>query len=161
MDDGSGGRPGPDQVAGPERRKGADVVDQPREAPGQPVGAVLLPQLAVHTRHQMQRLGRIELVGGHDPWPDAAGAVKILALGDVERTVPQPVAHAALVAAGHAAPLCRSPGSLLLRSRTSRRPSGAQWAARFRQWTWQTGRTGWGISGPRGYPCTPHCGRDN
>src|ERR1700730_5154510 len=103
MDAGSGGRPGPDQVAGPERRKGADVVDQPREAPGQPVGAVLLPRVPVHTRNHMQRLGRIELVGGHDPWPDAAGAVKILALGDVERTVPQPVAHAALVAQGQPA----------------------------------------------------------
>src|SRR5262245_46430502 len=40
---GAGRGSGPDQVAGLERREGADVVDQPGKAPGQTVGAVVLP----------------------------------------------------------------------------------------------------------------------
>ena len=46
----------------------------------------------------MQRLVGVEVGGGHDPGAEAAGAVEILALGDVERAMAQPIAHAALVA---------------------------------------------------------------
>src|SRR5215467_9041681 len=93
---GAGRGSGPDQIARLERRKSADVVDQPSEAPSQAVGAVVLPQFPVHARRQMQRLCRVELVGRHDPRTNAAGLVEILSLRDVQRAVAQPVAHAAL-----------------------------------------------------------------
>jgi hypothetical protein len=44
----------------------------------------------------MQRLIRVEF--GLDPRPDAAGGIEILALGDVELAVAQPIADRALVA---------------------------------------------------------------
>src|SRR5712691_8012443 len=97
MHAGAGRRPGPDQVARLERRERADVVDQPGEAPGQALGRVLLAQLAVDAGRDAQRLAGIELVGGHDPGAEAARLVEILALGDVQRAVAEPVAHAALV----------------------------------------------------------------
>src|SRR4051812_35993271 len=45
---------------------------------------------------------RIAFVRGDDPRPDAAGAVEVLALGDVELAVVQPVANTAFVAQRHA-----------------------------------------------------------
>src|SRR6516164_7136732 len=106
VDAGTGRRSGPYQVARLECCKRADVVDQPGKAPGETVGAVVLAQVAVDARRQMQRLYRVELVCGHDPGADAARAVEILALRHVERTVAQPVAHAAFVAERDAADPC-------------------------------------------------------
>ena len=86
-------------------------------------------------RRDMQRLRKIDLVGGHQPGPDAAAGVPILALRHVEFAVPHPVADGALVAQRRARHIVeraararcggrrgRSPARSRLRNRAARDP---------------------------------------
>ena len=99
---GAGRRSGRDHVARPERGESREISDQKIEREHQPLGGVLLPHLAIDAGDDVVRAARIQLVRSDDPRPDAAGSVEVLALGDVELAMVQPVAHAALVAQGHA-----------------------------------------------------------
>src|SRR5882757_4654982 len=95
---GAGRRAGDDDIAWHQRREGRDVVDEVAEAEDQPRGAVVLPDFAADARGQAD-IGDLRLTGvGHDPGPEAAGGIEILALGDVEFGVADPVADGALVA---------------------------------------------------------------
>src|SRR6516164_6123486 len=87
-----------DDVAGYERGEGRDVVDEVAEQEDQPRGVVVLPRLAIDARGQPD-IGNLGLARiGHDPWPEAAGRIEVLALRDVEFRVAHPVANGALVA---------------------------------------------------------------
>src|SRR4051794_38421532 len=99
---GAGRRAGGYHVAGLQRREGRQVGDQSVERKHQALGGILLAHLAVDACDDIVGPARIGFIRGDDPRPDAAGAVEILALGDVEFAVVQPVARAALVAQGHA-----------------------------------------------------------
>src|SRR4029077_5812057 len=93
---------GCDHVARLQRREGRKIGDQEIERKHQPLGGIVLAHLAVDAGDDIVRPARIAFVGTDDPRPDAAGAIEILALRDVELAVMQPVAHAALVAQRHA-----------------------------------------------------------
>ena len=59
-------------------------------------GRIVLRHLAVNAHGQTQRL--VEIDACRHPGSEAAGGVEVLALGDVEAAVPQPVADGAFIA---------------------------------------------------------------
>ena len=68
------------------------------EAKDQPPGAVVLPRLSIDPRGDAD-VGDLAFIDvGYDPGAEAAGGVKVLALGDVELGVPHPVADGAFIA---------------------------------------------------------------
>ena len=113
---GAGRRSRDDDVAGHQRGEGRDVVDEIAEAEDQPRGAVVLPRLAVDARGQPDVRDLRFVAVGHEPWPEAAGGVEILALRHVELGVPDPVADGAFVA--------QRDGRDVVQRRASRRYAG-------------------------------------
>src|SRR5439155_2521291 len=99
---GPGRGAGRDHVAGFEGGKGGEVGDQEIERKHQPLGGIALAHLAIDAGYNVMRSARIAFVRRDDPRPDAARAIEILALRNVELAVVQPVADAALVAQRHA-----------------------------------------------------------
>ena len=163
-------RAGGDDIAGLERHEGADIGDQFGKRLDHAGGGVVLRHFAVDLNSDVQRLGEIDLVGGHDPRADAAAGVPVLALRHVEFAVPHPVADGAFVAQRHAGHMIerralarcadrrgRSPARSRLHSRVARIRAAARSAVDAPPASRARDRTCWDIAA-RPDRHSRHCG---
>src|SRR3984957_8008909 len=90
--------PGDDDFGRLDGHEGRHIGDDVGEREDHVRGVVVLGYLAVELDGDVHRLCRVDLVRRDDERPQASRFVEVLALGDVELTVAQPVAHRAFVA---------------------------------------------------------------